>query len=349
MSSLLEWLPAPGFTPRVALRPVPDFRQIQALQKWPSVPVPGKPKQRTIKIGTNKIRELEILRNDNRTMKRLAVEEYIEQAFLFRTLADRLERGEALQDLLVHVKEEILATTQLPMAVDFLRAELNHGGAMAPAMKRLSHYFTPFQTFLVLSAEDERSRFGLHNCLRVLHHDAELRAKEPSSAAMFFFQFETLSRSRLDYHRGLEAVALDPQFDPAWREWITLVRRQVGLIDLADLVYVASEHYLDVQRKRQAAAEELPAQVLFGVKEGRIALANRRKDPLHLFEALQRQLGYPKVPKLEKREESASEQLLRLSRRLERIEARIKLLEDEQRTSGIDLTQFYQGRKPKDT
>lgn len=282
-------------------------------------------------------------------MKTLADEEYIEQAFLFRTIADRLERGEALQDLLVNVREEILATTHLPMAVDFLRTELNHTGAMSGAMKRLAHYFAPFQTFLVGSAEDERSRFGINQALRALAHDAELRAKHPAPAAVFFFQFETLSRSRLDYHRGLEAMADDPTFDPAWKNWILLVRRQIGLIDLADLVYVNSEHYLDVQRKRQAPPEETPDHVLFGVKEGRIALANRRKDPLFLFEALQRQLGYPRVPRLEKREESPAEQIQRLNRRLERMEARLKLLEDEQRTTGIDLSQFYEHRKPKDS
>ena len=37
--------------------------------------------------------------------------------------------------------------------------------------------------------------------------------------------------------------------------------------------------------------------MLFGEKEGRIAMANRRKDPLYLFSALQRHLGYPSVPR----------------------------------------------------
>ena len=36
--------------------------------------------------------------------------------------------------------------------------------------------------------------------------------------------------------------------------------------------------------------------VLFGEKEGKIARANRGRDPLFLFAASQRQLAYPKVP-----------------------------------------------------
>ena len=36
---------------------------------------------------------------------------------------------------------------------------------------------------------------------------------------------------------------------------------------------------------------------LFGEKEGKIARANRGRDPLYLFSALQRQLGYPEVPR----------------------------------------------------
>lgn len=279
-------------------------------------------------------------------MTGLAAEEYIEQAFLFKTLAERLGRSEAIQDILQQVREEVLATTKLPMAIDFLKAELGHVGVMGSAMRRLSHYFAPYQTFLVESAEDDRSRFDLRAGLLALQHDAELRARQPTPATLFFFQFETLCRNRLDYVRGLTSMAQDPQYDGAWRKWIDLVRRQLGLIDLADLVYVTSQYYVEQQRRRGAAEEELPEAVLFGVQEGRIALANRRKDPLLLFESLQRHLGYPKVPRLQRKGEDLQEQLHKMARRLERIELRLKLLEEEQRESGIDLSRFYQGKMP---
>ena len=103
------------------------------------------------------------------------------------------------------------------------------------------------------------------------------------------------------------------------------------------MVYVRSQYYAD---QRSAQSEEGAPAALFGVKEGRIALANRRKDPLYLFAALQRHLGYPKVPRPSPVDET--QQLIpQLLRRLERLEVRLKLMEDEQR-DGIDLTEFYE-------
>jgi hypothetical protein len=155
---------------------------------------------------------------------------------------------------------------------------------------------------------------------------------------MFLYQFETLSRNRLRYDHGLDAMAGDPLYSADWREWLVTVRRQIGLVDLADLIYVRSEYYLK-QREREGFGGEPEKAVLFGEKEGKIALAHRRKDPLWLFAALQRHLGYPEVARAKppKDERLVVESAMR---RLERLEARIKLLEEEQR-GGIDLTKFY--------
>jgi len=79
--------------------------------------------------------------------------------------------------------------------------------------------------------------------------------------------------------------------------------------------------------------------MLFGQKEGRIAMANRRKDPLLLFAALHRQLGYPGVQTLVPADRTP-ELLPQLLRRVDRLEARLKLVEEEQR-GGIDITKFY--------
>ena len=48
-------------------------------------------------------------------------EEYIEQTYFFRVYRERLEQNVATQDILLGVHEEILSTTRLPMAIDFLR------------------------------------------------------------------------------------------------------------------------------------------------------------------------------------------------------------------------------------
>ena len=115
------------------------------------------------------------------------------------------------------------------------------------------------------------------------------------------------------------------------------------MVGLADLIYVSSQHYLERQKaiaENDGSDVELPKVVLFGEKEGRIALANRTKEPQYLFSALQRQLNYPAVPK-PKRKDPVNEALPKLIKQMERMEMRMKLLEDEQREKGIDLKQFY--------
>ena len=58
-----------------------------------------------------------------------------------------------------------------------------------------------------------------------------------------------------------------------------------------------------------------------------------------LFAALHRQLGYPAVPRLEPIDRTP-EILPAMLRRMDRLETRLKLVEEEQR-GGIDLTKFY--------
>ena len=267
-------------------------------------------------------------------------EEYIEQAHLFQAVAERMRQNMAVQELLVSIKEEILTTTRLPLALDYLAAELKLIGIMSPAMAKLAHYFTPFQTFVVAEAEDERGKFDLSVALQDTRREAQYRAAGATPQGTFLYQFECLCRNRLGYDRGLEAVAGDPIFDPNWREWILTVRRQVGIIDFADMIYVRSERYLQ-DRKRQGLTTEadLAKPALFGEREGRIAWANRRKDPLLLFAALHRQLGYPAIPRLESIDRTP-EIIPNLVRRMERLETRLKLVEEEQK-GGIDLSKFY--------
>jgi hypothetical protein len=267
-------------------------------------------------------------------------EEYVEQAHLFHTLGERMRQNMAVQELLISIKEEILATTRLPLAMDYLAAELKLIGVFSTAMAKLAHYFTPFQTYVVAEAENESGKFDLGVALKILEREAHYRVVGATPQGIFLYQFECLCRNRLGYDRGLEAMAADPIFTSDWRDWILTVRRQVGIIDFADMIYVRSERYLQ-DRKRQGftADDEAGKPGLFGEREGRIAWANRRKDPLLLFAALHRQLGYPAVPRLEPIDRSP-EIIPNMLRRMERLETRIKLVEEEQR-GGIDLTKFF--------
>jgi hypothetical protein len=215
-------------------------------------------------------------------------------------------------------------------------------------------------------------RFDLRVGLAILRTEAEYRAASPTRQGIFLFQFETLCRNRLGYDRGLEAVARDPAFDATWRAWIRKIRRQIAMVDIADLIYVHSAYYWQRRGERgrsstiatveaegvdaparadvhgsldESTGREDDAPVLFGEREGRIALANRRKDPLFLFSSLHRQLGYPEVPR-QKPADKEQALLPQLARRLEQLEMRLKLVEDEQR-GGMDLTKFYE-RPPQD-
>ena len=94
-------------------------------------------------------------------------EEYIEQSHLFRALAERIAGGVAAQEALVSIGQEILATSKLPMAIDYLVGELKLVGTLSTAMARLHHYFSPFQTFVMLGLSSsipgwpKRSCFGM--------------------------------------------------------------------------------------------------------------------------------------------------------------------------------------------
>ncbi len=266
-------------------------------------------------------------------------EEYIEQAHLFRALGERMSRQMATQELLALVREEILSTTKLPLAIDFLVSELKLMGVFSTAMAKLPHYFTAFQTFVIAEAENERGRFDLGVALKILEREALYRAEQPTPQGIFVYQFECLCRNRLGYEKGLAAIAGDPVFDEGWREWIITVRRQVGIVDFADLIYVRSGQFVKDRLRNNPEAEPLDKPILFGDKEGRIAWANRRKDPLLLFAALHRQLGYPTVPRSEVIVETV-QVIPQLMRKIERLEARLKLIEEEQR-GGIDLAKFY--------
>jgi hypothetical protein len=264
-------------------------------------------------------------------------DECIEQAYFFRVFRDRLSENLPAQEILGRLHEELLTTTKLPMAVQFLASELRHTGLLGSGFARLSHYFTPFQAFVVRQSEQEKNKFATTAALLVLEREATYKASGPTPAGLFVYQFESIARNKLGYDEGLRASAEDPFFDADWRAYIDLVRRQVGTYDFADLVYVRSEQYLADQRRTNPGYEP-PVPPLFGEKEGKIARASRGRDPLFLFAALQRQLGYPEVPRPRPKDDINS-QMEALRVKLREMEARLRMVEAEQRGT-FDPTQF---------
>ncbi len=267
-------------------------------------------------------------------------EEYIEQVYFFRVYRERLEDDLPSQEILATVRDEILATTKLTMAIDFLKDEILLKGRIHEGMAQLPHYFTPFQTFVMERAEADKSRFDQRTALQVLERQAEYLSGSPNLAGQFVYQFECIARNRLGYDAGMTAMAGDPFFDKSWKDWILKLRLKLGTVDFADFLYFRSEHFTS-ERRRQHGQEDFepPQPALFSEQEGRIAKANRGKDPLFMFAALQRQLGYPEVPRPKRK---SPEKIFHpaLESRLQKLEKRLQFLEAENK-GGIDLSQFY--------
>ncbi|MCA8984656.1 MAG: hypothetical protein R3C12_17600 [Planctomycetaceae bacterium] len=274
---------------------------------------------------------------DNRLHPR---EEYVEQAYFFRAYRERLDDNLASQEILQGISQEILATTRLPIALEFLASEMQLHGRISGGMLRLPHYFTSFQSYLMQQAERDRSRFDLRIALEILEKEAEYLASEhPSPQGLFLYQFECLSRNRLGYQEGLKAIAADPMFNADWAEWIGKIRQALGAVEFTEMIYSRSEFRVQEVRRRTEQTDYVPSYpVLFGLQEGRIAKANHGRDPLYMFAALQRHLNYPKPPRPQPPRNSAFDPALEV--RLQQLESRLKILEAE--TAGkFDLSEFY--------
>jgi hypothetical protein len=260
-------------------------------------------------------------------MPQLSQEEFIEQAYFFRAVRQRIEEGWPTQDVLTHLQGELLATTRMPLAVEFMSTQLKHGGRICDAMAGLPHYFTGFQAYVVEMSETELAKFTFSQAMLILEREAEFKAEGSHAPGLFVYQLETLTRNQLGYLDGMIAMETDGVYDDDWRQFISFVRGQVGLMDFAELIYIRSEFFVNERLKAHPDYEPKRAP-LFGEKEGRIAYANRGRDPNHLFSALQRQLGFPQVPRPPK-QSTAAKEMDDLKRRLKALEGKLQILEGD--------------------
>lgn len=264
-------------------------------------------------------------------------DEYIEQAYFFRIFRERLGENVSAQDILSHAHEEVLSTTRLPYAIQFLATEMRHTGLLGNGFAKLPHYFTTYQTFLVRQAEQEKIKFTIQTALVVLEREAIYKSNNPTPQGLFVFHYEVIARNRLGYDAGVTASANDPIFDADWRAFLELVRRQAGSIEFSDLLYLRSTLY-ESEQKRKDPEYVSPVPTLFAEKEGKIAKASRGRDPLFLFAALQRQLAYPEVPR-PLREDTLAGQVETLKAKVKELETRLRMVESETRGT-FDPTQF---------
>src|SRR5438128_6696856 len=143
-------------------------------------------------------------------------EEYIEQVYFFRVFRERVATNMAAQEILERIHDEILSTTRLPLAIQFLATEMKHSGLLSSGFARLTHYFTSFQSFIIRQTEEEGMRFNIETGLLILEREAAYLSQTPSRPGLFIFQFEVLCRNRLGYDEGLTAIARDPYYEATW-------------------------------------------------------------------------------------------------------------------------------------
>ncbi len=261
-------------------------------------------------------------------------EEYVEQAYFFRIFRDRMAENMPAQEVLSHVHQEILSTTRLPMAVEFLATDIKHTGLLASGFERLTHYFSPFQAFVVRQAEEDKIKLSMDTAMLILEREAAYRAGQPTKPGLFVYQFEAICRNRMGYFDGLTAMTKETFFDADWKGYLDTIRKALGTVDFADLIFFRSETAVnDMRRRDPKFVPNVPA--LFGDKEGRIAKASHGRDPLYFFAAMQRQLGYPEVPRPRARDETATKMEM-MTTKVREMEARLRLLESEARGGPID-------------
>jgi len=265
-------------------------------------------------------------------------EEYVEQAYFFRIFRDRMAANMPAQEVLSHVHQEILSTTRLPMAVEFLATDIKHTGLLASGFERLTHYFSPFQAFVVKQAEEDKIKLSMDTAMLILEREATYRAGAPTKPGLFVYQFEAICRNRMGYFDGLTAMGDESFFDADWRAYLHTIRKAIGTVDFADLIFFRSETAVNDMRRRDPKFVA-SAPPLFGDKEGRIAKASHGRDPLYFFAAMQRQLNYPEVPRPKARDENATI-IETLQTKVREMEARLRLLESEARGGPIDFSQF---------
>jgi len=91
-------------------------------------------------------------------------EEYIEQVYFFRVFRERLQQDLAAQEILERLHEEILSTTRLPFAIQFLATDLKHTGipvnfGITIAIALIVGIVVAGQTFYIFTIENLK-QFG---------------------------------------------------------------------------------------------------------------------------------------------------------------------------------------------
>ncbi len=124
-------------------------------------------------------------------------------------------------------------------------------GLMAPAMARLGHYFTPFQTHVIGQAEDGRE--PVLDGPGPARSSSARRSSRPTARRRPGCSSTSSRPSRgtgSATRQGLDAMAADPFYDEDWRDYILALGARLGDVDFADLIYVRSAYFVTERRRK---------------------------------------------------------------------------------------------------
>ena len=235
-------------------------------------------------------------------------EEYVEQAYFFRTFRERSPTTCRRRTSSTRVHEELLTSTRLPYAVQFLAAELKHTGLARHGFAKLPHYFTAFQAFVVAAGRggedavpDGRPRSWCSNAR------PRTAPRQPTQAGAVRLPVRDDRPQPARLPRRLRR----DDGRPVLRRRLAGIHRRTGrgrsATSTSPTSSTCGRSCTCIEQRRANPAFEPPLPPLFGEKEGKIAKASRGRDPLYLFAALQRQLGYPEVPRYKQRDDATTQ------------------------------------------
>ena len=138
-------------------------------------------------------------------------EEYVEQAYFFRTFPRTGRRQPAFAGSAGHARpgdpDDDPPASRRPVPGDGDQAQRPAGHGLRALARTTS---IRFRRSSFARPKTRSCRFSMDTALLVLEREATYRASNPTRPGLFVYQFETICRNRLGYWDGLTAMSEDP-------------------------------------------------------------------------------------------------------------------------------------------
>ena len=123
------------------------------------------------------------------------------------------------------------------------------------------------------------SRFSMEQALLILEREAKYKSENPARRPVHFPVRVSVAKPA-GLHPGTgAAMSADPLYTEDWRDYILMLQTRLGDVDFAKPHPSYYAHFVKERRKTNPEFEpKYPT--LFGEREGKIARANRGRDPV---------------------------------------------------------------------